>query len=75
MKFNNTVFGVSLHTNVTRENHGICCLKKYRLISEMEVLYNYEYLNCTISCCAIFVLQQLGAFTVVNKPASKFLLL
>ena len=21
---------------------GICCLKKYSLISEMEVLYNYE---------------------------------
>ena len=30
---------------------GICCLKKYSLISEMEVLYNYKYLNCTISCC------------------------
>ena len=39
------------------------------------MLYNYEYLNCTISCCAIFVLQQLGAFTVVIKAASKFLLL
>ena len=75
MKFNNTVFGVSLHTDVTRENHGICCLKKYSLIPEMEVLYNYEYLNCTISCCAILILQQVGAFTVVNKPAPKFLLL
>ena len=24
------------------EIKGICCLKKYSLISEMEVLYNYE---------------------------------
>ena len=75
MKFNNTVFGVSLHTGATRENHGIYCLKKYSLISEMEVLYNCEYLNGTISCCATLTLQQVGAFMVVDKPASKFLLL